>query len=59
MPEQRVRFIPRVWAMPEQPLALVARCRFIPTRVGNAKCDASHASENPVHPHACGECDNR
>ena len=46
---------PRPWGTPCQDEPQDARCRFIPTPVGNAWRRARRSAPAPVHPHARGE----
>ena len=50
---------PRMWGTPD--IASPRRCpgRFIPTHVGNTWSKLSILSKLSVHPHACGEHDER
>ena len=46
---------PRLWGTLDNPCSYRARCRFIPTSVGNAFFALSGTKTMTVHPHVCGE----
>ena len=50
---------PRMWGTHRCKIFYVSLERFIPTHVGNAKHGMVELSEDPVHPHACGERKHR
>ena len=46
---------PRLWGTLSPAVYIARVIRFIPTPVGNTQTQPVRASNNPVHPHACGE----